>query len=440
MKQRRAHGLGSSLKFKLGVIDAHVYNIVNDLAMREPCMDAARILRHKTVRNAIERVAGTDTCLAIMPWLRDVVRERPFEGNFIDSAFHWMRNGLSYMAMGFNVGTSLLQASGLLVSISRIGLKYMARGLRETYQGTMHVNPFEAGRRLMASYQEVAAKSPFMATRLKSWQREVKDASRMMTNGRGIRGWLQEHAFDLISIAQLGVDLPTWNGAYLQGLDRYNGDEAKAVAHADRVVRLTQGSGRTADLAAIQRGGELQKTVTTFYSWFNTMLNLAVLTKSEVQHAATKKEAVQKAAAFLFWAWFGTQAMEIVLDGLRGRGPEDDDDEKEWAKYLGGKFAGFWAGMIPLGRDIFDAKLNGRGLEFMKGARAVNELASLPGKLLDMAQGKKDAGKKAAVGAVRAAGYATNTPTEPAAQILKTVWDYMDGTTPELEVRKLVLR
>ncbi len=440
LKQRRAHGLGSSLKFKLGVIDAHVYNIVNDLAMREPCMDAARILRHKTVRNAIERVAGTDTYLAIMPWLRDVVRERPFEGNFIDSAFHWMRNGLSYMAMGFKVGTALLQASGLFVSISRIGLKYMARGLRETYQGTMHVNPFEAGRRLMASYQEVAAKSPFMTTRLKSWQREVKDASRMMTSGRGIRGWLQEHAFDLISIAQLGVDLPTWNGAYLQGLDRYNGDEAKAVAHADRVVRLTQGSGRTADLAAIQRGGELQKTVTTFYSWFNTMLNLAVLTKSEVQHAATKKEAVQKAAAFLFWAWFGTQAMEIVLDGLRGRGPEDDDDEKEWAKYLGGKFAGFWAGMIPLGRDIFDARLNGRGLEFMKGARAVNELASLPGKLLDMAQGKKDAGKKAAVGVVRAAGYATNTPTEPAAQILKTVWDYMDGTTPELEVRKLVLR
>ncbi len=440
LKERAKHGLGTPLNFKLGVIDNHVYNVVNDLAMREPCMDAAKIIRHKSVRNALERVAGVDAYNAIMPWLRDVVRERPFEGCFVDKAFHWMRNSLTFMAMGFKVGTAILQASGLSVSTSRLGVKYMVRGLSATYRKTLHVNPFEAGRRLMDAYQEVAEKSPFMATRLKSWQREVKDASRSLTRGKGVRGWLQEHAFDLIGIAQMGVDLPTWNGAYLQGMDRYNGDEAKAVAHADRTVRLTQGSGRTADLSAIQRGGELQKAATTFYSWFNTMLNLALLSKSEVERATTKNESVQKAAAFLFWAWFGSQAMEIALDALRGRGPDDDDDEKEWAKYLGGKFVGFWAGMIPLGRDIFDAKLNGRGLDFVKGARGVTELASLPNKILNLADGKEGAAKKAAIGAIRATGYAANTPTEPAAQLLKTVWDFIDGTTPELELRKLVLR
>ena len=73
-------------------------------------------------------------------------------------------------------------------------------------------------------------------------------------------------------------------------LPKLAGDlDAKAVAHADRVVRLTQGSGKTSDLSAIQRGGELQKTVTTFFSWFNVMYNLASLTQGEVVRAESNR-------------------------------------------------------------------------------------------------------------------------------------------------------
>jgi hypothetical protein len=207
------------------------------------------------------------------------------------------------------------------------------------------------------------------------------------------------------------------------------------------MVRLTQGSGKTSDLSAIQRGGELQKAVTTFYSWFNIMYNLASLTANETVRAETKGEAARRAAGFLFWAWFGTQAMEIALDALRGRGPDEDDDEKEWAKYLAGKFAGFWAGMIPLGRDVFDAKLHGWKPEFVKGTRGVVEIANLPGKVIELLAGDdEEAGKKTAIGAVRSIGYALKAPTEPVAQALKMVWDYIDGTTPEMEIRKMLLR
>ena len=220
-------------------------------------------------------------------------------------------------------------------------------------------------------------------------------------------------------------------------------DEAKAIAFADRMVRLTQGSGKTSDLAAIQRGGELQKAVTTFYSWFNVMFNLASLTRSEAASARAegdKKAAARKAGAFLFWAWFGSQAMEIALDALRGRGPDEDDDEKEWGKYLAGKFAGFWTGMLPLGRDMFDAALRGGNPDFVKGTRGVKEIVNLPGKIIDVVEsGEGEDAKKAALGAVRSAGYALCLPTEPAAQALEMVWDYMDGTTPEMEIRKRLL-
>ena len=184
------------------------------------------------------------------------------------------------------------------------------------------------------------------------------------------------------------------------------------------------------------------KILTMFYSWFNTMYNLASLTKTDVQHAETTSGKVGHAAGFLFWCWFGTQAIEVALDAMRGRTPDDDDDdEKAWAKYLGGKFLGFWTGMIPMGRDIANAALSGRDYSISPVEGVGDTLLNAARKMKDFAEDSSgDAAKKLAVGATRALGYVSGTPLEPVAQTIKTVWDYMDGTTPELEIRKVLLR
>lgn len=49
--------------------------------------------------------------------------------------------------------------------------------------------------------------------------------------------------------------------------------EQRSILEADKAVRDVFGSGQTKDLAAIQKGGELQKLFTTFYSFFNTQAN-----------------------------------------------------------------------------------------------------------------------------------------------------------------------
>lgn len=442
LQARAAHGLGTPLLLKLCVLDDHVYNVTRDICMREAVMDAAKLIRHRTFREAVEDAAGVDAYNLFLPWLSDIARDRRFEGGQIESAIRWMRNNVTMMALGLKAGTGLLQATGLMASASRLGPKWVIRGMRSVYGQSIHANPFTAARRLMDAYADVAARSPFMATRLKNFQREVKDASRSVKRGSGPLAWAREHGFDLIGLAQMGVDLPTWTGAYEKALHENGGDENKAVAFADRTVRITQGSGKVSDLSAVQRGGELAKAVTTFYSWFNTMFNLASLTSAEVRQAVRAGDtsgAVSTAGAFLFWAWFGSQAMEIALDVLvRGRGPDDDD---EWGKYLAGKFVGFWSGMVPLGRDAADALMRGQEkMDSFRILRGFNEFLRTISKSIDAVQGDKGAAEKAAVSLVRSIGYATGTPTEPAAQILKTVWDYMDGTTPEIEWRKLLLR
>jgi hypothetical protein len=216
-------------------------------------------------------------------------------------------------------------------------------------------------------------------------------------------------------------------------------DEARAVAYADQMVRLTQGSGKKSDLAAAQRGGELERMFTAFYSWFNAMFNLASLTVSEVKWADATRDKAGIAASFLFFAWIGTQACEIALDALRDRTPDDDDDD-EWAKYLAGKFTGFWTGMIPLARDAADALIHGWDYELTGVGRGPQVMVKTVQDVLRAMEGRENALKRAAVGAARSAGYAAGLPLEPVAQIIKMVADYADGATPEMEIRKALLR
>jgi hypothetical protein len=140
----------------------------------------------------------------------------------------------------------------------------------------------------------------------------------------------------------------------------------------------------------------------------------------------------------VFFTWIGTQAVEIVLDGLRGRHPDDDDDEGEWAKYLAGKFAGFWTGMIPLGRDAADSLLHGWKDGLTGAGRGPQVMPQTVRDVLRAIDGKENAGKHAVTGAVRNAGYAAGLPPDPVPRIIKTVRDYADGTTPEREIRKFI--
>lgn len=444
LKQRRAEGLGVPLLLKLNVIDTHVYNTVNDLTMREPAMNVDRLVRSKDLKAALEGVAGTRFYSNLRPWVRDIVRERPNTGAVGDGIGAWFRNGVSIMAMGIKAGTALLQVSGLGPSAQILG-KHLAKGLRMTYVNTD--NPVRFISHIRESYQAVSGKSAFMATRFKSWSREIKDGTAHNFLKTGATEFVRQHAFDLIGLAQMGVDLPTWWGAYAQALGKTQGNETEAVAYADHVVRLTQGSGRTVDLSAVQRGGETLKLLTMFYSWFNTMYNLASLTanqSSRLWKAGERKAAVGRAAGFLFWTWLMSQNVEILLDWIRDRTPDEDDDDDEWSKYLAGKYFGFWAGMVPLGGRGLDALISGRPFEATSAFKGGDIFTNTVGELVKAATDEEGEGegrtKKITVNAVRTIGYAAHLPTEPVAQILKEAWDYVDGTEPEVEIRKTLLR
>jgi hypothetical protein len=131
---------------------------------------------------------------------------------------------------------------------------------------------------------------------------------------------MSRHAYTLMLSAQALVDIPTWLGAYEKAVAGGN-DEDTAVALADQAVIDAQGSGQTKDLSAIERGGPAQKLFTVFYSFMNTTLNLAAVSKM------TPDSKAKFAVNMLLLTVLPATLQVLVKDALTPGGEDDDDDD-----------------------------------------------------------------------------------------------------------------
>ena len=275
MKQRTATGLGTPLALSLDVIPRHVSETAHMLAFRRPVLEVGKILRRKEVNGAIQETAGVEIAKALRDWLAYVAGERPARTGWNEAA-SWARKNAALYAMGFKISTMLSQVTGLLATTSEIGLKWTLRGVANTYG---RGNPLEV-------YRTVMALSPMMRNRITSIDRDVFEASsKLMDTGSThraldpfvrMKSFMETKGFVPMGVIQMAFsDLPTWNGAYAKALTENGGDIEAAARYADAVVERTQVGGAEKDLAAVQRGSELGKLMTMFYSYFSALYNLS---------------------------------------------------------------------------------------------------------------------------------------------------------------------
>jgi hypothetical protein len=97
--------------------------------------------------------------------------------------------------------------------------------------------------------------------------------------------------------------------------------------YADSVVRMSQGSGATKDLARVQRGGDLLRLTTMFYSYFNTLYNLGARRISALKQDGSPAS-IFTAANTALLLWF---VPAVLSELVAGRGPGAEDEEPvEW--------------------------------------------------------------------------------------------------------------
>lgn len=441
MKQRTATGLGTPLALSLDVIPRHVSETAHMLAFRRPVLEVGKILRRKEVNGAIQETAGVEIAKALRDWLAYVAGERPARTGW-NKAASWARKNAALYAMGFKLSTMLAQMTGLLATTSEIGLKWTLRGVANTYG---RGNPLEV-------YRTVMALSPMMRHRIASVDRDVFEASsKLMDTGSThraldpfvrMKSFMETKGFVPMGVIQMAfADLPTWNGAYAKALTENGGDIEAAARYADAVVERTQVGGAEKDLAAVQRGSELGKLMTMFYSYFSALYNLSA---RRVAMLRRRRDAasVYRLGTLMLLTWF---AEPVLMGTLLGKAPDDEgDDWEDWLSW-GAKEAFFNPFNMVVGvRDVasmVDSYVSGHGGRYrLSSALDVFDSAMKfgiqAGKILE---GDGDE-KELVLAGGKAVGQATGFVNAQALLILETFWDWLDGTSPELELGNLIRR
>lgn len=422
LKERDSGGLGTPLLLELSVVTDHVFNVVHDLTYRKAVLDVAKIIRHKAVQKAFTDTVGPEMYRQLESWLQDVAGERQEPMHQIHRWARWARASTSIMQMGFKVTTILAQPMGITQTAEMLGYKWTGVGLKRVYGNI---------RRLPELLRETYARSPFMANRMQSFDREVRDITKRLQPGLGRFGWLQvlkDKAFIPMGWVQMGVDLPTWWGAYAKGLQDFVGDEGRAARYADSIVRMSQGSGSTKDLARVQRGGELLRLTTMFYSYFNTFYQLAArrIVRLKEHHAPAD---IFMAANTALLLWF---LPAVFGELLAGRGPDDDDEKWKWAsmQILQYPFQSV-VGVRDLANGIFG-----------KFGYQITPAQSAPAAMVKWFKSVNKALEKEEVSLLarptaEALGYAFSLPMKQPIITVGNLWNYLTGDDPDFAVRDL---
>ena len=396
---RERTGVKRPIHLSLAIINRHVAEVIHDITHREAVMQADRFLSDRRIAGAVDGTLGPEVRKQFRPWLQHVANEwaQDRAGNAgFEKFLRGARTNATLVGMGFRASTILMQISGLSPSFERVGMRWVAPHLKDI------VRP-EAWRFVLSRSDEVRA-------RMDNLDRDIKDSIRRAQGKTDFPHAVRRFAFIGIGFMDRVVVVPTWLGAYNKALAG-GATEADAGYAADKAVRQSQGAGAAKDLAAVQRGtgkaGEALKLTTMFYSYMSAMYQRQRVLAWDVSDAVRERR-VRDFPALLARAWWLLIVPPLLAEFLAGRGPDDDEDEGEWA--LRNVLMGM-AGTIPIARDIIKPlydKVSGRpsfGYNFTPIERGPELLASVAGDAKRVAEGEETT--RATRNALEATGYAT---------------------------------
>lgn len=328
----------------LPALERNIHFITHYRAVR----DNLHILQDNDLVNAIRDKMGEQYVQELRNW-NSAVASGNMIGHtptYVDKAIEFFRRGLTQAVLGLSWTTGVSQLFGYTSSIAVLGRGKggefsSARGMKYMLLGATKYL-FEPN-----SVKQAMMLSGELRHRLANTDRELGDAIRAVRYKYGAIGaaskaynWWNKMALTTISgIQTYCVDIPTWIGAFNQGLDDGLSTE-DAVQHADHIVRTSQGTGHIKDLSAIQRKKGVMRALTMFSTYSLVLYNM------QRESVLNGKKFPISSMSRMLWAI----AIPAMLDAaLRGQfGPDDDDDEDNWFKWFLRRVGAYSANSVPL--------------------------------------------------------------------------------------------
>lgn len=429
LKERAAGGDGS-IDLDIAVMHKHVNQVIYDLEMSEPVANAWRLIQDGRVRSALDNAGRSADFDALQAWLKDAAEGELGATSPVGAVLRGLKSNFTAAKLAFNISNALLQVTGVAQSFVVVGKKDMAIGI------------MKAARNPAAAASAVASKSPFMASRQSTFNKDVMDfledstagatASRVKDFKKTVWGpasfWLMQ------KVQWHFADVPTWIAGYEQGLRKFGNDEAQAIAHADGLVKRAQASGLFIDRAGVERGSlssrnrqyDIVKLFTTLGSYMFAKFNVAY-ERTAVASRTVRDEGVSVKSAQEVASWTLDMTLLFVLEALVGAaikgqlpGQGDGGDDESWLAWLAKNTAFSVLGTLPFIRDGVSA-LQGHGGGGAYGS-IVEEL-SKPAK--EAAHGEVN--KALVKSIVNAAGTVTGFPSVAANRVVDAGWRQSEG-------------
>lgn len=418
-EKARAENVTEPLRLTLDVLERHLSNVIHDLSWREWLIDANRILADRRIADAIREHYSPEFLKAIKDTVLDIATGDQQRANAVSRIMSWSRGAVTAATMGFSLTTALLQPFGIFQAVPRVGAGWLLRGVAH-WGGDLA--------KLESSAKKIYELSPMMRHRGETMNREMREVMQQVHYGRSQFAHMRDVSmFYLMQKLQQFVDIPVWWGAYEKALASNPGDTAYAARMADQAVLDTQGGGSIKDLAGVQRGGEMSKVMTMFYSYFAATYNQI----AESTGRTNFKNPVQVAA------WIGDMialtiipvvAQEMVFEFIRSAGAEDDEpkEAEEWAEDLFLEWVGFMMGTMVGLRELSGA-IKGFDYEGPAAFRVVSEAVKLSKEVGKIASDDEDFDTDNLRRAVKAVMTLAGLPAAQINRSWRGIEAYMDG-------------
>lgn len=355
----RAQSSGRDVELDMSVMHRHVNQVIYDIELSEAVANSWRILQSGGVRSAFTDSGKSADFDALEIWLKDVAEGELKSSDLVGRAARTLKSNFTAAKLALNLGTVALQVTGLSQTMVVVGKKDFVRGLTASFRRGV--------------IGEVTAKSPFMASRQTTFNKDIYDFYADPKDSAAMSRWsdikrtvIGPASFYLMTKVQfLVVDVPTWMAGYKQGLRKFGNDEAQAVAHADAIVKRAQSSGLFPDRSAIERGSvsrnarqnDVVRLFTALASYMFAKFNVAYERTGKAS-AVIAREGVSTKSAGEVLSWLVDMGflftVEAVLGAaIKGKLPDDEDDEDDtWAKFLARETGLSVMGTIPGVRDV----------------------------------------------------------------------------------------
>jgi hypothetical protein len=360
----RAGSSGQAIDLDIGVLARHITNVNYDLSYSEVLSNSWRFLQ--AVRGDLTRVGRSADFDTLQAWLLDVGTGEIRSGDVLSVLSRVAKNNFTVSKLAFNVATALGQVAGFAQSIAVVGAKDYSVGTMQSFRPGIR--------------EQIAGKSTYMAKRQGLFHKDINDYFEASHYGAVASRWkdfksvLGKVGFWLMEKIQYHVvDVPTWLAGYNQGLRKFGGDEARAIAHADDVVKRAQSSGLFQDRSAIERGTLTKNHKQLAFVKLFTALGSYMFTKGNIAYEKARQTGrniqADGGGALAYARHSVSLAVDmvmlftvdaVVMSAIRGTAPSlfggsgspEDDKKDGWAKFLAKQTGYSVMGALPIVRDM----------------------------------------------------------------------------------------